>query len=279
MPANSSTEIVESSTKTNLELGNPTVGTMYRLEERNRIATDFIREYANRHAKMDIVVGLFGLVPFLSIPALATAIAAQSPIIYKPLAGDLAKVYMAQPGELEDVGEKVVSHISTETALCDVAADFGTGFMVDIATELLAEAGLGVLGAMCIPVIGAAVGAALDYLIATQMTWRVGTMVSIYFQNGGAWVGSQKETFGLAKEMTGSLHVGVSDLLDGKFKNHTPRTDLNNIRKEVSSARENLLRNVRTMVSVLRAVTGDVRVREVLKMKGIPLDLIDQVLA
>lgn len=197
----------------------------------------------------------------------------------EPESRGFRKIYMAERGELQEVKEKIVNHFSTETALWDVAADFGIGFMVDIAPELLTEAGWGVLGAMCIPVIGAAVGAALDYLIATQMTWRVGTMVSIYFQNGDAWVGSQKEAFGLAKEMTGSLHIGLSDLPDGKFKNHTPRTDLNNIRKEVPSARDNLLRNVRTMVSALRAITGNVRVREVLKMKGIPLDLIDQVLA
>jgi uncharacterized protein (DUF697 family) len=257
----------------------PALGTIYRLEERNRIASDFIRSYANRHAKMDVAVGLLGLIPPLGIPALAGAIAAQSPLIYRPLASDLAKIYMAQPGDLEDVQKKIVHTISVETGLCDIAADFGAEFMMQIAGELLTEAGWGVLATMCVPVVGGAVGAALDYLIATQMTWRVGTMVSMYFQNGGEWVESQKHTFKLAKEMTGSMHVGVGDLLDGKFKNHTPRIDLNDIRKNVPSARENLLRNVHGMVTMLRAAANDKRVREILQSQGIPLDLVDAVLA
>ena len=249
-------EVAGARTLTGIDLGNPTVGAIYRLEERNRIASEFIRGYANKHAAMDVVVGLVGLIPGLSIPALAGSIAAQSPIIYQPLARDLAKIYMAQPGELEAAKADVVGRVSVQTGVCDVAADFGTEFMMKIANELLMEAGFGVMGAMFIPVIGGAVGAALDYLIATQMTWRVGTMVSIYFQNGGKWVGDRKRTFELAKEMTGSMHVGVSDVLDGKFKDHTPRVDLNDIRKDVPSVRENVLKNLREMVSMMRAISG-----------------------
>lgn len=262
-----------------LDISNPTVNTLTYLEERNRIARDFISSYANKHAAMDVLVGLIGLIPGAAIPALAGAIAAQSPVIYQPLARDLAKIYMAEPEELEGAKKEIVHRVAIQTGVLDIAADFGTEFMLQIATELLMEAGWGVLGAMIIPVVGGAVGAALDYLIATQMTWRIGTMVSMYFQNGGNWIENQRHTFDLAKRMTGSMHVGVSDLLDGKFKNHTPRTDLNAIRQEVPAIRQNLLANVRRLVSMLRAATGDDKIRDILRSQGIPVDLIDAALA
>ena len=83
---------------------------------------------------------------------------AQSPVIYKPLASDLAKIYMAEPGKLQDVKGTIVHQITVETGICDVAADFGTEFMMQIATELLMEAGWATLGAMFIPIIGGAAG-------------------------------------------------------------------------------------------------------------------------
>jgi hypothetical protein len=262
-----------------LDINNPTVNTLTRLDERNRIARDFITSYANKHAAMDVAVGLVGLIPGLSIPALAAAIAAQSPVIYQPLARDLAKIYMAEPEQLRGAKEDIVHALTVQTGTLDVAADFGTEFMLQIASELLTEAGWGVLGAMFIPVVGGAVGAGLDYLIATQMTWRVGTMVSMYFQNGGRWVENQRHTFELAKEMTGSIHVGVSDLLDGKFKNHTPRADLNEIRQAVPAVGQNLLTNVRRLVSMLRGATSDDKIRDILRSQGIPIDLIDAALS
>ncbi|MGO8817438.1 MAG: hypothetical protein ACLQVG_22555 [Terriglobia bacterium] len=262
-----------------LDFTNPTVNTLARLDERNRIARDFISDYANRHAAMDVAVGLVGLIPGLSIPALAGAIAAQSPVIYQPMARDLAKIYMAEPRELAGARGDIVHRVAIQTGVLDVAADFGAEFMLQIATELLMEAGWGVLGAMFIPVVGGAVGAALDYLIATQMTWRVGTMVSMYFQNGGNWIGNQRHTFEMAKEMTGSINVGVSDLLNGKFKNHTPRANLSEIRQAVPAVKQNLLTNVRRLVSMLRAAAGDDKVRDILRSQGIPIDLIDMALA
>jgi hypothetical protein len=112
-----------------LDISNPTVNTLARLDERNRIARDFISSYANKHAAMDVVVGLVGLIPGLSIPALAGAIAAQSPVIYQPLARDLAKIYMAEPGQLEGAKEDIVHRVAFQTGVLDVAADFGAEFM------------------------------------------------------------------------------------------------------------------------------------------------------
>jgi hypothetical protein len=279
MDIRSSQSIERKGSDSFLDISNPTVNTVTRLDERNRIARDFIISYANKHAAMDVAVGLVGLIPGLSIPALAAAIAAQSPVIYQPLARDLAKIYMAEPGQLRGAKEDIVHAITVQTGALDVAADFGTEFMLQIASELLMEAGWGVLGAMFIPVVGGAVGAGLDYLIATQMTWRVGTMVSMYFQNGGHWVENQRHTFELAKELTGSIHVGVGDLLDGKFKNHTPRADLNEIRQAVPAVGQNLLTNVRRLVSMLRGATSDDKIRDILRAQGIPIDLIDAALA
>lgn len=257
------------------DLSDPTLNTLTRLDERNRIAQDFIESYAQKHAKIDVAVGAVGLIPGFAIPALVVAIVAQSPLIYQPLAKDLQRIYMAAPETLEEAKQGIVREITVQTGALDVSADFGVQFIEQIAGELLMEAGWGVGLATLIPVVGALVGAALDYLIATQMTWRVGTMVSIYFQNGGSWVGDQKHTLELARQMTGPIHVGVGDLLDGRFKNQTARTDLNEIRQTVPVVRENLLNNVRRFVSVLRAATGDDRIRDILRAQGIPIDLID----
>lgn len=273
----SSSPITHVSSNSLATLANPAFITPMRLEERNRIAREFISRYARKHAAMDVAVGAAGLLPFLSIPTLIAAIAAQSPLIYQPLARDLAAVYLAEPDHLEQIKTDVIHPQTIETAKFDIAANFGTEFMMQIASDLLADAGLGALAASAVPLVGAAVGAALDYLIATQMTWRVGSMVSMYFQNGGAWVDSQKHTFELAKKLTGPMHVGVIDLLDGKFKKHTPRVDLNDIR-QIPSVRQNLLRSLRSLISILRAAAGDEQIREILKARRIPIDLINEVL-
>ena len=68
-----------------------------------------------------------------------------------------------------------------------LAAEFGMEFLKEIATDLLVEGGFGFL-LSALPVVGIAASAALDMSIAATMTWRVGTMTSIYFQNGHRWV-------------------------------------------------------------------------------------------
>ncbi len=280
------------SSGSNLDLTKPTFNTMHRLEERNRIAREFITDYAGKHAFMDVGVGLIGLLPFAALPALATAIAAQSPFIYQPMARDLAKVYNADPEKLGGAKETIIKDLYIETVKRDIAADFGVEFMMQIAHELVLEAGIGVIGALCIPVIGGAVGAAFDYVIATQMTWRVGTSVSIYFQNGGNWVGDQQHTLELSKEMCGPLSVGVDELkevgkeflksgnLDNSFKeHHTPRVDLNDIRGKVPEVRENLLANVRLIAKMMQSLNTNEQIRAMLKSQGIPIDLIEIVLS
>jgi hypothetical protein len=149
---------------------------------------------------------------------------------------------------------------------------------------------MGAIGAMCVPVIGGAVGAALDYVIATHMTWQVGTAVSLYYQNGDKWLANQKQTMELSKKMCGPMSVGADELkevgkelfrtrkIDEAFKiKHTPRVDLNDIRK-VPSVSQNLLANARQIAIMLKSVTSNDKVRDVMKERGIPIDLIDIVL-
>jgi len=256
-------------------LGRPDALVAFRLRERNRVALDVISSYANKHAAIDVVVGIAGtFIPFMAIPALAGSIALQAPVIYQPMASHLASVYLARPQEIKTATASVVMPLAAATGLLDMASEFGQEFMVHIARELIVEVGLGALAALAVPVIGGAVGAALDYLIATQMTWRVGTMVSAYFQNGGAWIGDKQHTFELAKQMTGGIRVGVNDLLSGKFKSQIPRVDLDTLRDEIPSVRHNLVRNLSSFVEMMRGAMEDDQVRQILIAQGVPADLI-----
>jgi hypothetical protein len=206
---------------------------------------------------MDVGVGLIGLIPGAAIPALVTAIGLQAPVIYQPLARKLARIYIASPEELEDVQSDIVlPNAFVYTAGLDIAADFGVEFIASIAGELVVEAGLGSL-ATFVPIVGAFVGASLDYVIATKMTRRVGKMVSIYFQNGAHWLGDKGKTYEASK--------AASD-------------DLNTIRTDLSPVRQSLLRNVRSYVDVMREAMTNDQIRKALRAKGIPDDLISDAL-
>ena len=255
-------------------LEHPSSLTVFKLEERNSRAQGIISEFASLHAGMDIAVGLFGLVPFMAIPALVAAIAAQSPLIYQPMAKKIASVYLATPEELGRGTAEIVLKGLLETSALDLAGEFGTEFMMHIAHEIVMEAGLGILGALCVPVIGGAVGAALDYAIATQMTWRVGTMVSIYYQNGGSWLESQESTFQRATRMAGSFGKSVTDVINYQKTKSTPRVDLNSIRNEVPGIRQNQVRILKVFVNLMRTSMNNDQIRASLSNQGVPADLI-----
>jgi hypothetical protein len=210
---------------------------------------------------------------------LVASIAAQSPIIYQPLARELATLYMAAPAAIGRAQNEILSEALIVTGAADIAAEFGTEFMMQIAHEIVTELGIGLLASLAVPAIGAIVGAALDYLIATQMTWRVGTMVSMFFQNGGAWVGNRKSTFDLAKGMTGKITLGLSDVLSGSFKSRTGRVDLNSIPHKVASIRESQLRSVKALLEMMRAAMSHDQIRAAAKRQGIPIDLIEEALS
>jgi len=238
--------------------------TVKRLDDRNGKAQDIIRSYARRHAGMDIAIGIIGLLPGAAIPAIIAAISAQSPLIYQPMARDLAAIYTIGEGELDQETSNVrrlVMRGAVETGIIDIGAEFGTEFLMHIGKELVSEVGLGVLASLCVPALGGVVGAALDYLIANMMTWRVGTMVSIYYQNGGSWVGSKDSTFKAASRMTGGIRTSVTELLDKKKRQEGVRVDLGSIRWNVPQVRDALLAPVKNMVEMMREAMSNDQIR------------------
>lgn len=254
--------------------------TLFQLEARNRQAEQIIQNYAKLHAGVDVGIGIVGLLPGAAIPALIAGIAAQAPLIYKPMAKDLSAVYTVDPDGLKQSVDEIRHIVQTETfhtGALDVAAEFGSEFMMQIGHEIAMEAGLGVLGALCVPVLGGMVGAALDYLIANMMTWRVGTMVSLYYQNNGAWLGSKPATFDVAKQLTGGLSTSVNEILDAKKRQRNVRVDLNSLRRipEVAQAQ---VRSLKPVIVMMRAAMSNKQIREALRSQGVPLDIIEAAL-
>jgi hypothetical protein len=253
-----------------------------RLEDRNERARETIQSYARLHAGMDIAVGLAGLLPGAAVPALVAAIAAQSPVIYQPMARDLAAIYTVDEESLGDTIEqvrRVVKRGAFQTGFLDIASEFGQEFMMQIGHELLTEAGLGVLGSLCIPVLGGAIGASLDYLIANMMTWRVGTMVSIYYQNGGEWLVSRHATYERAKDLTGGLATSVGEILDAKKRQRNVRVDLGSLRSQIPQVGEAQVRSVKHIIDMMSDAMSNDQIRAALSGKGIPVDLIEKALS
>jgi hypothetical protein len=251
------------------------LNTLSQLGQRNEMAKVAIKKYSDRHALMDVAIGAAGFFG-LAIPALVAAIAAQAPVIYQPLARELEQIYNATADEET---QAIIRDNVVIGGIADIAGEFSTEFMLSIATELLTEAGLGTAVAL-VPFIGGVVGAALDYIIATAMTWRVGTMVSIYYQNGGTWVKDRKNTFKLATEMTGGIKFGLADLTSRFTSSNRPDmdVDLNQIPRRIPEVFEAQVRNLRPLISMLMQLGGSGKVREILIARGIPPVVIDAAL-
>jgi hypothetical protein len=224
---------------------------------------------------MDVAIGAAGFFG-LAIPALIVAIAAQSEVIYKPLARDLSGIYNS---DVDEMTHGIVMSNLVFNGAADIANEFGTEFITSIASELITEAGLGTLAGF-IPFVGGLVGAALDYVIATAMTWRVGTMVAIYYQNGGKWVGDRKHTLELAKEMTGGFKFGLNDL-KSRFTGENRQqlnVNLNSIPTRIPEVFESQIRSLRPFVDMLLKAANSDFVRAQLRAQGIPPSVIDAVL-
>lgn len=237
-------------------IDNPALMVPLSLEERNKRAQSVIDEYASKHTGMDLALGVVGIIPGAAIPAMMVALAAQAPVIYQPLARKLAKVYLAPPEELGDAQSYIVPARFGETVVLDLSADFGVSFMKHIAADILPELGLGTLATL-VPVIGGIVAAGLDVAIAQKMTNRVGRMVSIYYQNGAAWRESKAGTYEAAKNMVG---------------------DLSSIRRTMSDVKSSLVKNVRTFVEMMSKYMSKDQIRDALRSRDVPDDLIDAAL-
>lgn len=251
---------------------NLTVNTLSNLQQRNLNARAAIKRYADLHAGIDVAIGAAGFFG-LAIPALIGAIALQSPVIYQPLSRELATIYNKQTDA--ETGAIITENV-VFTGAADIAAEFSVEFIGSVAGELVAEAGLGATAGF-IPLIGGVIGAALDYVIATAMTWRVGTMTSMYFQNGGQWIRNRQHTYELAKQMTGGFEFGLSDLV-GRFsgvRRPSLDVDLNQVTSNVPEIFENQVRSLKPIIAMLLKMGGIPQVRELLRQRGIPAPVID----
>ena len=177
------------------------LNTLCSLAERNAKAEKLIAGTALWHGGLDVIIGLAGtVIPGAGAAGVATSMALQIPI-YHGMIERLAVIYSTQPDKLNmyDFTESVAIG-----GAAMFAAEFGIEFLSEIAKGILLEYGF-TLAASVFPVIGSWVGAGLDLAIATTMTWRLGTMTSIYFQNGHNWVESRKATYIIAKRIVSNF--------------------------------------------------------------------------
>lgn len=235
---------------------------LYQLPERNLKAQQTIENYALAHAAGDVAAGLLmGLVPGGGLIATIGCIAAQGPLVYQPMARELARIYQARPDEVTNA---IIVDAWQTGAIGDIAAEFVGEFFMEIAPDLAREIGLGgVLGA--IPLLGSVVSATLDAIIAATLTWRVGTMISMYYQNGERWVESRHHTYKLTKPMT------------GWSPNPTGRVKLDDIPQQCPSVKEGQIEAARLVVEMLVSVCSDKQqIRQVLLKKGLPEFLVSE---
>lgn len=203
------------------------------LELRNKAAEVVIAsEFLMEHALVDVSSGLLpGLAPGGSVPAIPEQMAYSAARIYPAMIKKLAVIYGAEPGDftrtvaavgviaeggiaalMADVGPGILGSITLDTA-----NEFGEDFFREMIGELLQECGFPV-GASFLPVVGAVVGATLDAIITATIAWRVGAIVSAYFQHGG-YIGSRKETYDKVKGyVCPTAHVSRPGTLDNLRK-------------------------------------------------------------
>ena len=250
------------------------VSLLYNLAEKNARAHQIIKDYAQRHAIMDVVVGGVSWIPGLAYPAILASITLQSQVIYKPMAEDLAAVYLRDTDSyIDNLGR----FATVATVGMEFAQEFGWDFLTEHAQELLLEVGFGGLATL-IPGVGIGVAAGLDYLIAQMMTWRVGTMTAIYFQNGGEWVGNQKSTMEIAGKLTGGLHVTLTDLLPGKTRTKDVRVDLDEIPEKVPQVKRSAIQNILPIIKGFADKLPRPLVKESLIAMGLSAMIVDAAL-
>jgi uncharacterized protein (DUF697 family) len=251
---------------------------IFELGLRNKAAEEVIKTFAMEHALVDVGSGLLlGLIPGGSVAAILGQMTYSAVRIYPAMIKKLAVIYGAEPDAftrtvasvgvvteggiaalIAEVGPEVLGNITL-----DVMNEFGTDFFQEIIGELLQESGVAV-GISFIPIVGAIAGAALDAVIGATITWRVGAVVSAYFQYGG-YIGSRKETY---------------DKVKGYFNRSAdlsrPGT-LDKLRKidEIQRKQEAY---VRTQFRTLHGALSKDQIRDILVDKqGIPADIVDRV--
>ena len=239
-------------------------GSLYSLEDRNRLAEQKIVRYVTGHAAADIGIGILGtFIPGAGLAAIGASVLLQVPV-YQQLAWDLGYIYSVTP----DVNTKaiVAGGVCIGSAGM-IAAEFTTEFFSEIAGDILREAGFAAVSS-AIPFIGGIVAAGLDAAIAATMTWRVGTMVSIYYQNGQRWVGSRKDTYEAASSMVGGLSP-----------ENTGRVRLDGIPGRVAEVSENQVQAALVVVRMIRTASPratEADIRAALVAERLPRAAIDE---
>jgi hypothetical protein len=236
---------------------------VFGLEERNRAAHRVITAYAVKHAAMDVAIGAAGLIPVpgAATVALISAILAQAPLIYGPMTRELAVIYNSSP---DSQTEKMVA----ENVEIGALADVGIEFLKEIASDLIGETAAG-LALTAVPLLGGVLAAGLDATIAATLTWRVGTMVAAYYQNGGTWIDSRKNTYKVASKTVGSFSPKTSD-----------RADLNDFAKRNKTISEKHINFALSLVDMMKAAAlSKDQIRSALQYKQVPSWLIDRALS
>jgi uncharacterized protein (DUF697 family) len=249
---------------------------IYELELRNKAAEAVITTFATEHALVDIAGGLIGgLVPGGSIAALIAQLTYSAVRIYPQMIKKLAVIYGAEPDDftsrvvrnaliVESGIDSLVAAVGPEVMgqlAVDLTSEFGSEFMQEIVGEIIGESTIAA-GASFIPIAGAIFGAALDAIVGATLTWRVGAVVSAYFQHGG-YIGSRKKTYEAIKP-----HVARS------AKTSRPGT-LDSLRKKVSPIREKQLKFARHHFKSLKRPKKEIRAMLVDEL-GVPADVVDE---
>ena len=241
-------------------------GCVYNLQDRNQQAQKIIQKWAERHRLADVGIGLSGLLPIpgAATAALIGAIAIQGPLIYAPMSKELAVLYKA---EVDDHTKRLILDTVVEGAGYDVSIELGVEFMKEIATEIVGELVAGI-AVTAIPFVGAIAAAFLDSMVAATLTWRVGTMVSAYYQNGEAWVGNRKETYHVAAKQVGSY----SSKVEG-------RANLDDLSRNNSTIREKQMATVMNFVRMMqKGACSAGQVREALVEGKVPPWILEAVM-
>lgn len=201
-------------------------------------------------------------VPGASLAAMLACVAAQGPLFYKPMANKLAKIYLSP---VDHHTKRIVSEATFEGATWDIGNEFTAGFLAEIAGELVSELGWGAAAA-AIPFLGGVIGASLDAIVATTMTWRVGTMVSIYYQNNGAWLGGRRESFEVAKDFVGKPSIKAEN-----------RVNLDEVAKKHRQILDSQLVTLKSVLldPLLEVTPDEGKILAVLKGRGLSEELIE----
>ena len=165
------------------------------LEKRNRVARKVIEKYVNRDIWKNVILGFAGgITPGTAIPALASSILLQGPVIYTPLSRELGNAYLTEPDQfIQSIG--TVSWAVNTSG--EVGIELGIEFLKEIITDLIPEALLEVgtiaVGTV-IPGISTAAGMALGYVLAKKLTNKVGALMVLYYQNNSKWIGGNRKS-------------------------------------------------------------------------------------